>query len=69
MVLYMICIDYIAMVFIIYFFIFSFFVIFIICVEVVLSKNEEMLRTMIDSGILEILVDILSSDSDPDILV
>ena len=40
-----------------------------ICVEVVLSKNEEMLHTMIDSGLLEILIDIMSSESDPDTLV
>ena len=50
-------------------FIFSFFVIFVICIEVILSKNEEMLHTMIESGILEILVDVMSSDSDPDTLV
>ena len=40
-----------------------------LCVEVVLSKNEEMLHTMIESGILEILVDIMYSDCDPDTLV
>ena len=45
-----------------------FFVSFI-GVEVVLSKNQEMLHTLIDSGLLEILVDILSNDSDPDTLV
>ena len=38
-------------------------------IEVVLSKNEAILHTMIDNGILEILVDVMSSDSDPDILV
>ena len=46
----------------------TFFVCFI-GVEVVLGKNEEMLHIMIESGILEILVDIMSSDSDPDTLV
>ena len=48
---------------------FSFFVIYVICVEVVLSKNEGILHTMIESGILEVLVDIMSSESYPDILV
>ena len=43
--------------------------VFVIRVEVVLSKNEEILHTMIESGILEILVDIISSDSDQDTLV
>ena len=46
--------------------------VFVFCfcgIEVVLSKNEEILHTMIESGILEILVDIMSSDCDPDTLV
>ena len=51
------------------FFYFLFFVVSFICIEVVLSKNEAILHTMIESGILEILVDILSSDCDPDTLV
>ena len=67
MLLYQISIDYIAMACLFYFFYFN--CIHVISVEVVLSKNEEMLHTMIESGILEILVDIMSSDSDPDTLV
>ena len=51
------------------FYIFIVFVIYIFYVEVVLSKNEGILHTMIESGILEILVDVMSSDSDPDTLV
>ena len=51
--------------------IFLYFNYFSLChvVEVVLSKNEAILHTMIDNGILEILVDVMSSDSDPDTLV
>ena len=49
-------------------FLFLFFSV-IIGIEVVLSKNEEILHAMIESGILQMLVDIMSSDSDPDMLV
>ena len=37
--------------------------------EVVLNGNKGMLHTMIESGILESLVDIFSSDSDSETLV
>ena len=50
------------------FYIFVLFVLFV-GVEVVLSKNEEILHTMIENGILEILVDVMSSECDPDTLV
>ena len=46
-----------------------FFYFFMLCAEVVLSKNEEILHTMIESGLLEMLVDIMSSNFDPDTLV
>ena len=54
---------------ILFFSIFIFVFVFVICVEVVLSKNEGILHTMIESGILEILAGIMCSDCDADTLV